>query len=63
VNLVLDIPYCHHEKWDGMGYPRGLKGEQIPLVDREGWKDETHRPAETAAAAFANMYRENQSKQ
>jgi PAS domain S-box-containing protein/putative nucleotidyltransferase with HDIG domain len=31
---VLDIPYCHHEKWDGSGYPRGLKGEQIPLVAR-----------------------------
>lgn len=29
-----DIPYCHHEKWDGTGYPRGLKGEQIPLVAR-----------------------------
>jgi len=31
---ALDIPYCHHEKWDGTGYPRGLKGEQIPLVAR-----------------------------
>lgn len=31
---VLDIPYCHHEKWDGTGYPRGLKGEQIPLAAR-----------------------------
>ncbi|MDR7542951.1 MAG: HD domain-containing phosphohydrolase, partial [Armatimonadota bacterium] len=26
------IPYAHHEKWDGTGYPRGLKGEQIPLA-------------------------------
>jgi response regulator RpfG family c-di-GMP phosphodiesterase len=31
---VLDIPYCHHERWDGKGYPRGLKGEQIPLAAR-----------------------------
>ncbi|MBI3762231.1 MAG: PAS domain S-box protein [Chloroflexi bacterium] len=31
---ALDIPYCHHEKWDGTGYPRGLKGDTIPLAAR-----------------------------
>jgi len=30
----LDIPYAHHERWDGQGYPRGLKGEEIPFAAR-----------------------------
>ncbi len=30
----LDIPYCHHEKWDGSGYPQGLTGETIPVAAR-----------------------------
>lgn len=34
LRLSIDIPYCHHEKWDGTGYPRGLKGEKIPLSAR-----------------------------
>jgi len=51
---ALDIPYCHHEKWDGTGYPRRLKGEQIPLAARlfaivDVWdalcSDRPYRPA------------------
>ena len=51
---ALDIPYCHHEKWDGTGYPRGLKGEAIPLAARifavvDVWdalrSDRLYRPA------------------
>jgi PAS domain S-box-containing protein len=30
----IEIPYCHHEKWDGTGYPQGLKGKGIPLAAR-----------------------------
>ena len=31
---AVEIPYCHHERWDGRGYPRGLKGNEIPLPAR-----------------------------
>jgi putative nucleotidyltransferase with HDIG domain len=31
---AIDIPYCHHERWDGAGYPRGLKQDEIPFAAR-----------------------------
>lgn len=34
LHQAVDIPYCHHEWWDGSGYPRGLKGNQIPIAAR-----------------------------
>ncbi len=34
LQTALDIPYCHHEHWDGYGYPRGLRGEEIPYPAR-----------------------------
>jgi putative nucleotidyltransferase with HDIG domain len=65
---ALDIPYCHHEKWDGSGYPRGLKGEQIPLAARifalvDVWdavtSDRPYRPAWSEERAYE--YIETQS--
>jgi HD-GYP domain-containing protein (c-di-GMP phosphodiesterase class II) len=51
---ALDIPHCHHERWDGTGYPRGLAGEDIPMAARvfaavDVWdallSDRPYRPA------------------
>lgn len=62
LNRSLDIPYCHHEKWDGTGYPRGLKGEETPLAARlfavvDVWdaltSDRPYRPAWTESQALS----------
>jgi HD-GYP domain-containing protein (c-di-GMP phosphodiesterase class II) len=70
LRLALDIPYCHHEKWDGTGYPRGLKGEEIPLAARlfavvDVWdalrSDRPYRPAWSKEEAIAFIHSETGS--
>ncbi|MEW6093987.1 MAG: GAF domain-containing protein, partial [Chloroflexota bacterium] len=64
---AMDIPYCHHERWNGKGYPRGLRGEEIPLAARlfavvDVWdaliSDRPYRKAWTKKAA-TKFIREN----
>jgi HD-GYP domain-containing protein (c-di-GMP phosphodiesterase class II) len=61
---ALDIPFCHHEKWDGTGYPRGLKGDEIPLPARlfavvDVWDalrtDRPYRPAWSEEKVLAHI--------
>ncbi|BAF61049.1 hypothetical protein PTH_2868 [Pelotomaculum thermopropionicum SI] len=64
---ALDIPYCHHEKWDGTGYPRGLKGAEIPFPARifavvDVWdalcSERPYRPAWPREKAIAYLIEE-----
>jgi len=62
LHAALEIPWCHHERWNGSGYPRGLKGEEIPMAARifavaDVWdalrSDRPYRPAWESQTARA----------
>jgi PAS domain S-box-containing protein len=67
---ALDIPFYHHERWDGSGYPHGLKGEEIPLAARifavvDVWdallSDRPYRVAQTVETTYQYL-KENSGK-
>jgi len=68
LSQALEVPYGHHEKWDGSGYPRGLAGESIPLAARifavvDVWdslrSERTYRPPWPAAEARAYLHEQS----
>jgi len=68
LHQAIDIPYCHHEKWDGTGYPQGLAGTAIPLTARifavvDVWdaltSDRPYRPAWSSEKAKSYLFRES----
>jgi putative two-component system response regulator len=64
---ALDIPYAHHERWDGSGYPRGLRGSAIPHAARlfavvDAWDAMTHDRPYRAVMSPAVAYAELQSQ-
>jgi HD-GYP domain-containing protein (c-di-GMP phosphodiesterase class II) len=70
LRAAVDIPYCHHERWDGTGYPRKLKGEEIPLAARifavaDVWdalqSDRPYRPGQVEKQV-RNYIRSNSAK-
>ena len=58
---AIDVPWCHHEKWDGSGYPRGIAGNDIPLAARvfavvDVWDALTHdRPYRKAMSETESL--------